>query len=235
MSSITAWNSLKSRFSSSRAWTMTTASPSRPKAPCTISVVLSASRVRYSASRPLAGRSMTLSRKTTTGPGNGDDQVVVAVQLQQPDPGLMLLVREPDAQQVGLDVLGRLHDDARLVDRGGEDERAPLGRGRLGRGAASSQTTRSVRQQARACGTGNRPDVACLRPDQAAAPRRHHHGWQRPLGPAPGLAARRGAPPRRSRRARGGARRARGRPARADAVRVLVAELAAPPGRGRRR
>ena len=45
MSSMTAWNSLKSRFSSSSAWTMTTASPSSPKAPCTISVVFSASSV----------------------------------------------------------------------------------------------------------------------------------------------------------------------------------------------
>ena len=81
-----------------------------------------------------------------------------------------------------------------------------------------------------------RPDARELHADHPAdrtgpAPRRHHHGRQRPLGEAPVPAARRRPPARRGSGARHRARLRRARRRVPDAVRVQLRELA-PAGRG---
>ena len=92
MSSMTAWNSLRSRFSSSRAWMTTTVSPSRPKAPWTISVVFSAEQhpVEFLPARARQVHDFQPERHHRAGDRHHQGR---AVHLDQPDARLDRLVR----------------------------------------------------------------------------------------------------------------------------------------------
>ena len=166
----------------------------------------------------LLGRVQDLEPEGDDGARQRDREASVAVDLDQPDARLDGLVGQAGPQQDRTRCPRRSSCRERLVD--------PQDSGALRRIPTHRQSFVDMVP-------GNPPDA--LRSHQASAPRRDHHGRQRPLGSAPRASARRGAPPRRRRRARRRARRARDRPARADAVRLLGAELAAArPRRSRR-